>query len=467
MANPPAVGKEPLSLSKGLQVWTYLEPHSPITVELDHKGQRTYIWGPSSNYTDANDIEFPKSHEHATLSIKVNGQTLKQYTMQLGAIDGSLTTTIPATRANPAFKVGGYWLSIGIMNAPSGYQDQLYVHMTSDQSDWMAALPPGTPYHALCLAGAHDAGMNTMQGLDMITSNKDALDVALKFLLPFISILVAHKFPDYAVWLGGLTQKDTISNMLAMGVRYFDFRPGYWVNQLRPFFHDIRHQHAFLPGALWKDNLTEILRFLTAHKNEVVQVALGSSGFQHADMIPSTADLKSIMAQAKASPGVDPTLKVAGLEAFQQTLDSLRSTNSRLVLTDANHGPKMKVLDAYSDGAWATLKPLTIREAFQNAITPAAQQGKDQTEFQVQGTATAWYINAHHYQSLIDANHYNLPLVQTKGQFDNNLLGYVLRQVPTLTAKQHWVILDDFVDGVTVETAIEITKKRIAQLGLP
>ena len=70
-------------------------------------------------------------------------------------------------------------------------------------------------------------GMNTTQGLDMIKSSSKAVLVSWWCSVPSLVDWWTVQFEDYAIWLGGLTQKDSITSMLRMGVRFFDFRPGH------------------------------------------------------------------------------------------------------------------------------------------------------------------------------------------------------------------------------------------------
>lgn len=453
--------------TKGLLLWTFVdEACDDVEIEL-HKvrGNEVISRGPKHNYTDAADMEFGFIDDTAKLSIKVKGKTVKKFTMTVGAISGSLSTDIPPARSNPAIEIGDYLVSLGIFDSTFGFKHELYVHVARKQPEWMGALPAELPFHVLCLPGAHDAGSNTTAALDKIKADDKMKEALMKLIGPVLAGLVIERFEDYAIWLGGLTQKDSFTAMLETGVRFFDFRAGYCVREIYELgMKDIYHQHSLLPGARWLDALTEILQFLTNHPTEIVQVSLNCNGFVQDTMKPSEGDMKNIVRKALSAEGVDKTIKIVGPEAFQLTLAELRKANSRLIITDATYGPKINALDAWNEADWSTIDPSTIQGAFEKSITNEAQAGRDMTVFQIQATATDYYLKGPHKAlllTLLNANNYNLPLVSTKGRFSTKLLDFIRTYEKTLEGKQHMVILDDWVDGFTVSTAIEITNKRI------
>lgn len=73
------------------------------------------------------------------------------------------------------------------------------------------------------LAAAHDAGMNTMDGINLITSGL-CLVVLIAVLtavfpIPGLSVLLASQ-PQKIMLDLGMTQKESTASMLSMGVRY-------------------------------------------------------------------------------------------------------------------------------------------------------------------------------------------------------------------------------------------------------
>lgn len=452
------------SLTKGLLLWTFLD--GPATVELSTSGGQKITRDTTANYSAGSDLEFDFVSDSGTLTISLNGAVVQEYTIQITL--GGLTTTIPPARSNQATAISGYILSVGIFDAPllNGLKDQLYVNIAPDQSSWMGTIPSSTPFWAMCLPGAHDAGMNTVQGLDLIKNNPTLLGIIMGILGPTLGGFVESKFEDYAIWLGGLTQKDSITTMLAMGIRFFDVRPGFSPQELvNAGLTDIRHQHSVLPGALYLDILTEILQFLSTHPTEIVQISVTSNGFVETSMTPSAEDLNNIVQQAMSTPGVDQSIQVIGPSAFTETLETLQSSNSRLILTDSNHGPTLTTLDAWNTTDWATLDPSTIQGAYTTVITPQAQTGNEQTTFQVQATATDAYLNDSTLKfTLLAADDYNLPLTSTKGNFDAVLFNFILTYQTELNRKEHLVCIDDWADGATVSPCIAISLDRAGRL---
>ncbi|KDQ61125.1 hypothetical protein JAAARDRAFT_573095 [Jaapia argillacea MUCL 33604] len=461
------------NLSKGLDIWTYLE--DPVTVELVFRGSHHSVTRDyTSNFSTSDSlthVEFGLADETADLFVKVAGATIKQFSIEVGVILPSLDTDIPPVRDGASIRAQGYAISIGIYeNISIGQRHQLFLNVTKLHTDWMGTLPGYCPFWVLCLPGAHDAGCNTLEGLDEIGNN---LNLLAPFLAAFkLSVLTGlddvttqmsvSTWEKFVIWLGGLTQKDTTTAMLEMGTRFFDFRPGFSVQPLPALgMTEIRHQHAVVPGQQWKDFLVEIFQFLAAHPKEIVQVSVTSNGFVNSAMVPSASDLAQVMSEARQVAGVGASIGCVGPEVFSQTLDQLWSSNNRLILTDSNHGPGISNLDAWNPTAWATVDPQTLKDAYIAALTPNNQIGKDETVYQAQGTATDKLKGP----AVLLANDYNLPLVRTKGNFNAVLLPYI-RDVhsSTLNHKEHLVLLDDWVDGCLTDVAISITLDRLGRM---
>lgn len=73
------------------------------------------------------------------------------------------------------------------------------------------------------LAAAHDAGMNTMDGINVVTNNKTILDAFIAIIsvllpIPTFALLLATN-PQKIMLDLAMTQKETTTSMLDMGVR--------------------------------------------------------------------------------------------------------------------------------------------------------------------------------------------------------------------------------------------------------
>lgn len=115
------------------------------------------------------------------------------------------------------------------MDAPKDEKHQLYINVVPTYESWMSQLPGDTPFWTLCLPGAHDAGMNTTQALDIIDTSAKALAVMwiilttcfawLGPLAPAAGFFAGARAEYIMIWFGGLTQHDTLAPMLQMGIR--------------------------------------------------------------------------------------------------------------------------------------------------------------------------------------------------------------------------------------------------------
>ena len=194
-------------------------------------------------------------------------------------------------------KTGRYAMSCGFFDAGGwgGYSDRAYMYLTDDYSDWMGGLgvKGDVPFGWFVLPGAHDAGMFTVPATDEAVKTlvaavseywnnlsdeektKIGLEVglgaaALVLLTGILSVLARVTIANIGVALiAGIprralinlsnTQKDTIAMQLQLGIRFFDFRPGYNLDGKERV---LRHQHNFVPGYGFDAFLNDVLAFL-------------------------------------------------------------------------------------------------------------------------------------------------------------------------------------------------------------
>lgn len=114
----------------------------------------------------------------------------------------------------------------GVAGLPNA--DQAWVSVVPNLTNWMGQIaPPNSTQETLLfskfvLAAAHDAGMNTMDGINLVTSGAvgAVFIAALAVLLPIpgIAVLLA-KSPQKIMMDLAMTQKETTTSMLDMGVR--------------------------------------------------------------------------------------------------------------------------------------------------------------------------------------------------------------------------------------------------------
>ena len=185
-------------------------------------------------------------------------------------------------------------LSYGFYDSGPGFgsltnQDQSYVYITPPVSQWMTEVINSdsdllkVPFKGFALSGAHDSGMNTTSTIEGILENKAFLTI-LSEIIGIDAALLADSEILKAVINFSITQKDTFTTLMNLGVRYFDFRPGYtYDNVIKGIFHE----HSFIPGANFSLFLSEVLDWLAANPKEFVIINLNFSGFTQSKMKPS------------------------------------------------------------------------------------------------------------------------------------------------------------------------------------
>lgn len=122
--------------------------------------------------------------------------------------------------------------------------DRSYVYLTKNYSEWMKDLASEEPkflegpLNVLALPGAHDAGMFEIFNPKLMLKNKDFLNRLHSHFKDSLK-RKSMNFSDITDYLERIviniacTQKDNINTMPNLGIRYFDFRPGYCYGSLK------------------------------------------------------------------------------------------------------------------------------------------------------------------------------------------------------------------------------------------
>ncbi|KAI4125412.1 MAG: hypothetical protein LQ347_005388, partial [Umbilicaria vellea] len=351
-----------------------------------------------------------------------------------GNLDGG---TMIRTLDTRSILAGDFIIAYGFYDAGPGKvgltnRDQCYVAVTENQSAWMATLaPPSSPLASkplsrFVLAAPHDPGMNTMQTVDALFNNPNGNairklmveklgEVGAWFNLG-IDALTPHI--DNIIYGTAITQKDPIPVLLAMGARYFEFRPAHLFKDIRPLAPDpdrVYFTHAFIPGIAYEQFLSEIVSFLDQHPSEIVIVRLCWDGVVAECERPTDAALAAFMTAALAPSSTH--LVRAGPESLHDPMASLRASGKRLLcLTNA------PTYDSYSDSAYATLAAAPILANMQAMTTPA-QAGADFTILQCQATPTN--LKDVVVYSVLTANTSTSCLTETKAQLTSEILPWV------------------------------------------
>lgn len=146
------------------------------------------------------------------------------------------------------------------------------------------------------------------------------------------SEILVHKLPD-VIYGVAITQKDSISTMLLLEARYFEFRPA----DLMPEFQDVSHipnkphfQHACIPGLTFDEFLDQQVSFLSTHPAEIVTIHIRWDNIISECRKPTEPEINAALdaACSKAST----TLTWGSRECFSQPIDALREAGKRLIV---------------------------------------------------------------------------------------------------------------------------------------
>jgi hypothetical protein len=375
-------------------------------------------------------------------------------------------------------------MSYGFYDAGSGYGDQdytshhqNYVYVSDPhRPSWMANLVAANsdlgdkPFSTFVLPGAHDAGMNTDTYLDDVANNASAVAIAggilaytlalplaviMTVLAPFTAIQIKQLLINLS-----LTQKDTISNMMNMGTRYFDFRPGYngdvkgiKVSNRKGLFH----QHTVIPGMAFDDFLTEVVTWLDANQGEIVVVSLGFSGFKDDDMKPTADVLTKAIDAAVANSKTG--LKTGNVSDASSTYNTLIENKTRLLFFNNGVGVNDATKDdSYTDDANISLVPDGILAEL-GKMTSSPKNGEDYTVLQLQGTASG--VSDIWPKLALCSSAASSPLLMTKAYFDNQTYQWCKASLSYFDKDYPLVVLNDFVDPALSNIAEQATLDRL------
>lgn len=355
--------------------------------------------------------------------------------VEINAITGSLGEgTMRNMSETPSIIQNDLVVTYGFYDAGSGGEsgltsmDQCYVTVTPNYSKWQEDLVQSgsgddKPFSRFVLPAVHDVGMNTMQNaVALLAHSGDAL---IKMVMERFKLTgqmhfglgdkaIAKIAPAIIVSLS-ITQKDTLPAMLAIGARYFEFRPAFCVDKLQPVpIPDTMYfQHACIPGMAFEEFLEGVVAFLVEHQNEIVVTQLRYDGILDGCRRPSDQELDDMINRAIDGRGI-----IRGTaDDLHLSINELRSTGRRLLIFNP-----VSSFSTYTDEANATTNGDSIIEQFEQ-MSAEKQNGQTFTNIQCQATATN-IRNAVIY-SAISANASNSCLMSTKAICDAKTLPWI------------------------------------------
>ncbi|MCJ1408730.1 hypothetical protein MMC19_002805 [Ptychographa xylographoides] len=467
-------------VSKGIVVYSYISVEG-YEVEFGVPGDRTV--NTSADNHSAKDLEIESSKipglEHFTgrfiWRVLKNSLEIANRYNDINSLTGNLVGgNMKTTMENQSIFIGDIIISFGFYDAGTGRvgltsKDQCYVTVTRNQSTWMGNLAPqgstaaSKPFSRFVMVAPHDDGMDTMQNSDAVINGLD-----VDSLVPLVknvpelqwfddlipSEMLVHMLPNIVEALA-VTQKDTTASMLALGARYFEFRPAFLV----PVFQEISRldnklyfQHACIPGLAFDVFLDQVIAFLDTHVAEIVTIHLRWDNVISECRHPTMDELNAAIKQSLAKS--NGFIKCGGIDCLTQPIDTLRANGTRLICI-----VEAQKYDSWTAAAYATLTAAPILERFESMNTEG-QEAYPLTVLQCQATSQS--IKEVLVYSAVAANASNSCLTETKAMLDQQTLPWIRDNLlQRLTAEKPVVVMNDFIDGATVDIAIGLSKARL------
>jgi hypothetical protein len=260
------------------------------------------------------------------------------------------------------------------------------------------------------------------------------------------------------VYCTAITQKKKISVMLALGARYFEFRPA----ELLPMFQKVSKlpnkyyfQHACIPGMAFDDFLDEQVAFLDETLTEIVTIHIRYDNIIKDCKKPTNSEIADMLTVACQKARNAP-LTWGDSSCFSKPVDVLRSTGKRLICVI-----EAEKYDSWTAKDYATLTPDPIIARFESMST-SGQEGTDLTILQCQATSQS--IKEVLVYSVLSANAATSCLTSTKASNDMRTLPWIKEHaIQRLQAEKTIVIMNDFIDGATTDLSIHLSDRRLLQ----
>lgn len=450
--------------SKGIRVYAYIAVPDCV-VEFSTPGrtarcdEQRQFWKDELE-VDKKDLDGPFSFT-GKFSFKVTkaDQEITTQWININALTGHTEDgTMNALKQTPSIVKDQLIVAYGFYDAGPGQaglpsQDQCYVTVTPNNSNWMEQLVPrGSPgieksFAKMILPAVHDVGMNSLQ--NAIALLEDAGDDVIKLALEQIGVdasvhfgladsAISHIAPNIIESLA-ITQKDNLDDLLAIGARYFEFRPASMLDKFKGNMRlpDVLYfQHACIPGMAAEEFLHTIANFLVAHPFEIVVVQVRYDGVLGGCAKPSDEQLDDLVNKALDGTG----LQRGRLPDLQATIHELRVSGKRLIFMRP-----VPSFSTYTDPGNATLDGDSIVAEFEK-LNVQDQEG-DAAFTNIQCQATATNVKDAVIYSALAANASNSCLMATKAICDSKTLPWLRdNALGRLHPDKPAVIMNDFFD---------------------
>ena len=468
--------------SKGIHIFTYIN-WPGIIIELSVPKQvvridQTQFWNGTLEVETRNIDSFINKTGRFTFKVFRNGNLVTEQWVNVNAITGDASGGTMNTIADTPsiFNGGDVIISYGLYEAGPGHdvlpnRHQCYITVTANHHTWMGwVAPPGSalenkPFGRFVLPSAHDVGMNSMQSSEAVLKKLGGSivrtmvhdDELLGKIADVVSGPAIQLLAPNIIYSLAITQKDKLDVMLQMGARYFEYRPAHCHKAIIPsgaLPDRLYFQHSAIPGMPYSDFLRDVVAFLVKRPTEIVVVQLRWDGVPGECARPSREEQQQYLDEALR--GANGQLVAGSLEDMHRlTIGQLRRERKRLIVM-----VEVDSLSTYTDEGNATLNGDSIVAAFPRLLTPENQRGKAFINIQCQATATN--IPRAVAYSVLEASTTTSCILATKGICDSKTLPWCRDNVlPTCDNNLAVVLMNDFIDGATADTAVQLSKKRI------
>ncbi|RAR01800.1 plc-like phosphodiesterase [Stemphylium lycopersici] len=408
--------------------------------------------------------------------VRRNGRELTKQWVAINSITGKLEEgTMVNMEQTPAIFTDDVVITYGFYDAGPGLaelpkQHQCYVTVTKNYENWMRDVIPqcsdksNRPFHKMVLPSSHDIGMNNMASSLSLLRNagtgiiKEVLGRSLPHAFTILNKIgdgaINHIAPDIIRALA-ITQKDTLDAILNIGARYFEFRPAKCHRQMQkvsPLEDTWYFQHGAIPGMPYRVLLDHILRFLAAHKDEIIVVHNRWDGVPADCPRPNDDELRDVL--NPLLHGKD--IKIGNQDdMMHKSIRDLRNEHKRLILLK-----DCAQASNYDDEANATLTGDSMVTKL-HAMCEDPPRGNPITLLQCQATATN--IRDVIVASVLDSDVSTSPILATKPVCDAKILPLLRGEMGRKLMREEGVVvvLNDFFDGATADVAIGLCRERL------
>lgn len=475
--------------SKGVQTYTYIAVPG-CSIEISVPGQ-TVVKNELRQFWNSDlEVESDKIHSffdktgRFTFKVLVDGKLVTEQWVEVNALTGGVgegtMTTIANTHSilHPDPRV---IVSYGFYEAGQGHgilpgRHQCYITVTPNYSDWIGRVAPvgsqqkDQPFKRLVIASAHDVGMNSMQNCDAVlkhaggavvrtlVANEEKYAQALSEIADKVSgPAVALMAPNIVSSLA-ITQKDPLTSILALGARYFEFRPAHCHNQVRQYLPDrLYFQHSAIPGMAYDDFLTEVIRFLVDNPTEIIVVQLRWDGVPEECEKPDVKQQNEyLQAALRQFEGHQQHVVAGNLDdLLNMTIGDMRRNRKRLIML-----VNVDSVSTYTDEGNATLNGDSIINEFGAVLHPDCCGGRSFINIQCQATASN--IPKAVLYSVLEASATTSCLLATKPLCDSKTLPWVRdNALRSCGSNDLVVVMNDFFDGATADVVLELSRQRL------